>query len=440
VPAGNPLRSRRICSPPRTTSPGPSSRPGTRNIEKEHDLHIPLTVTAEARGFIAATVSFVSVFAAGAAAIPLYDTYRSVDGLTNDQFSLVAVAYFACAVFALLVLGRLSNHHGRRPVSIAALLLAIAGCLTLLWVHSFLPLMIGRALQGLAAGLASSAIGAYAVDTAPRRPRWLAATVTTAASTVGLALGVFLSGALVEFAPAPRELAFCVFAVVLSGCAAALASSPETVPRASGAWSSLVPRLAVPKASRRYLPLASGIFVATWAFGGYFTSFGPSIAAEDLRSHSPLTAAAVFASYMAPGFLGGFVAGRFTPAAAQRIGMTLVAAAGAGLAFASATGILGLYIGAGVLGGIGMGIATSGSMNTLLPEALPRERAGLLAVVYAISYTGSSVPSLIAGQASRALSLPAITAGYAILAALVWLGTLVTARKPPVATQVRETS
>ncbi|MFE5838815.1 MFS transporter [Arthrobacter sp. NPDC056493] len=385
---------------------------------------------AEGRGFVAATVSFVSVFAAGAAAIPLYDTYRSADGLTNDQFSLVAVTYFVCAVFALIVLGRLSNHHGRRPVAIAALLLAVAGCLTLLWVHSFLPLLLGRALQGLAAGLASSAIGAYIVDTAPRRPRWLVAAVTTAAATVGLTLGVFLSGLLVEFAPAPRELTFCVFAALLLGCAAALATRPETVARTPGAWSSLIPRLAVPMASRPFLPLASGIFVATWAFGGYFTSFGPSIAADNLGSHSPLVAAAVFASYMAPSFLGGFIAGRFSPAAAQRIGMTLVATAGHGLAFASMAGILGLYIGAGVVGGIGMGLATSGSMNTLLPEALPRERAGLLAVIYAISYTGSAVPSLIAGQASRVLSLPVITAGYAVLAGLVWLATLFAARNP----------
>ncbi|AXJ10228.1 hypothetical protein CFN17_11835 [Arthrobacter sp. PM3] len=121
----------------------------------------------------------------------------------NDEFSLVAVAYFACAVFALLVLGRLSNHHGRRPVSIVALLLAAAGCLTLLWVHSYLPLLIGRSLQGLAAGLASSAIGAYIVDTPPRRPRRRVLAVTTAPATVGLALGVFLSGPLVEFAPTP---------------------------------------------------------------------------------------------------------------------------------------------------------------------------------------------------------------------------------------------
>jgi MFS family permease len=382
------------------------------------------------RGFIAATVSFVSVFAAGAAAIPLYDTYRNADGLTNDQFSLVAVAYFVCAVFGLLVLGRLSNHHGRRPVSIAALLIAIAGSLTLLWVHSFPPLLAGRALQGLAAGLASSAIGAYIVDTAPRHPKWLVSAVTTAAATVGLALGVFVSGLLVEFGPAPRELPFIMFAVILLGCAIALATRPETVARTAGAWASLIPRLAVPTASRRYLPLASAVFVATWAFGGYFTSFGPSLAADNLGSHSPLVAAAVFASYMAPSFLGGFVAGRFTPATGQRLGMTLLAAAGAGLAFASTTENLGLFIAAGVLGGIGMGLATSGSMNTLLPEALPEERAGLLAVIYAISYTGSAAPSLIAGQASKVLNLSIITTGYAVLAVLVWIATLLTARNP----------
>lgn len=391
---------------------------------------IPVRTDARPRGFIAATVAFVAVFAAGATPIPLYDTYARADGLTSDQFSLVAVAYFACAVFALLVLGRLSNHHGRRPVSIAALIVAVAGCVTLLFVHSFGVLLLGRALQGLAAGLASSAIGAYAVDTAGARPRWVVATVTTAASTIGLALGVFIAGALVEFAPAPNELTYLLFVVVLAGCAVAIATRPETVRGAEGAWSSLIPRLSVPPAARRYLPVATAIFVATWAFGGYFNSFGPSIASQDLGSHSPLIAATVFASYTAPGFVGGFAAGRLRAAAAQRVGMTLVAVAGVGLAFAATAGQLVLFIVAGVIGGVGMGVATSGSMNTLLPEAAPRQRAGLLAVVYAISYTGSAVPSLIAGQLSRSMALPTITIGYAVLAVAVWFVTIVAARDP----------
>ncbi|GHG53224.1 hypothetical protein GCM10012320_23930 [Sinomonas cellulolyticus] len=261
-------------------------------------------------------------------------------------------------------------------------------------------------------------------------PRWVVAMVTTAASTVGLAIGVFVSGALVESGPAPRQLAYLVFALLLAGCAAALATRPETVDRTPGAWSSLVPQFSVPAATRPHLPVAAAVFVATWAFGGYFNSFGPTIASQDLGSHSPLVAAAVFASYMAPSVLGGFAAGRFQPATAQRIGMTLVAAAGLGLALASSAGVLALFILAGVMGGIGMGIATSGSMNALLPRAEPAERAGLLAVVYAISYAGSAVPSLVAGQLSRVIALPAITVGYAGLAALVWVITLVAARNP----------
>jgi MFS family permease len=253
-------------------------------------------------------------------------------------------------VFALLILGRLSNHHGRRPVSIAALLVAIAGCITLLFVHSFPVLLLGRALQGLAAGLASSAIGAYAVDTVPQRPKWLVATVTTAAATIGLALDVFIAGTLVEFARDPRELTYIVFGLILLGCAITLATRREIVSRTPGAWSSLFPRRSVPRASRPYLSIATAVFVATWAFGGYFTSFGPSIADEDLGSQGPLVASAVFASYMAPGFIGGFIAGRFLPATAQRIGMTLVAVAGIGLAFASTARLLSLFILAGVIG------------------------------------------------------------------------------------------
>lgn len=45
----------------------------------------------------------------------------------------------------------------------------------------------------------------------------------------------------------------------------------------------------------------------------------------------------------------------------------------------------------------------------------PSERAGLLALVYALSYTGAALPSLVAGQLSRSVSLLDITIGYGAL-------------------------
>jgi MFS family permease len=394
--------------------------------------HSPNTPLERSRrtGFLPAALSFVAVFAAGATPIPLYDTYGRTDGLTNSAFSLAAVAYFVSAVLALIVLGRLSNHLGRRPVALAALILAVAGCTVLLTVDGLAPLLAGRALQGLAAGVASSALAAYAVDTAPTRPRWLVGTVTSAATTVGLTIGAFGSGALVQYGPAPRVLVYCLSAGVLIVCAAAILLSPETVSRTRGARSSLIPQLRVPAAARPFLPVAVVTFIATWALGGYYQSFSPSVVANDLGSDSALVAAAVLASYFAPVVLGGPLAARLAAATAQRFGMLSVLAAVAGLITAIAVSNAALFIVAGVIGGTGMGVAASGSMRALLAETQPAERAGLLSVVYAISYTGAALPSLIAGQLTHSVSLLDITIGYGVLVAISCITTLIAARNP----------
>jgi MFS family permease len=380
--------------------------------------------------FLAAALSFVAVFMAGATPIPLYDLYRAQNGVTNAELSVAAVGYFVLAVTGLLILGRLSDHVGRRPVAIAALVVALLGSVVFVTVDGPAPLIAGRALQGLAAGLASSAIGAFAVDAAPARPRWLIGTVTSAASTVGLAVGAFGSGALVELAPLPRLLVFVIAGALLLLCIVGIALAPETVRPAAGAWRSLRPRFDLPPAARRFVPAAAAVSVATWAFGGYYQSFGPSVAADDLGSGSALVAAAVFASYMAPSVFGGPIAGRLRPAASQRAGMALVVAAAAGLLFAIAAGSAAFFISAGVIGGFGMGLSTAGSMRALLPEAAPHQRAGLLALVYGASYLGAAVPSLVAGQLSRTVDLFAITCGYAVLAALALVVVLMTARNP----------
>jgi predicted MFS family arabinose efflux permease len=77
-----------------------------------------------------------------------------------------------------------------------------------------------------------------------------------------------------------------------------------------------------------------------------------------------------------------------------------------------------------------MGLGMSGSMQALLPVAAPHERAGLLSLVYGTSYLGAAIPSLVAGQLSRTVSLFDITVGYALLACIASLVTLLTARNP----------
>jgi len=130
--------------------------------------HPPLPLGA---AFVAAACSLVLVFAAAGTPIPLYNTYRTQDGITNADLGWVSVAYFVSAATSLLVFGRLSNHLGRRPVAIAALASAALSCLILIGMHSVLSLRVARVLQGLACGMASSGLGSYVVDSAPPRPR-----------------------------------------------------------------------------------------------------------------------------------------------------------------------------------------------------------------------------------------------------------------------------
>lgn len=386
--------------------------------------------SSQRTGFAAAAASFLAVFAAGALPIPLYDTYRLSDGVTNTGLSLVAVTYFICAVLALLFLGRLSDHLGRKPVTSAALGVAMVGCIVLANVHGLASLLIGRGLQGAAAGVAASAIAAYAADTAPDRPRWLLPTVTSSSTNVGLAVGAFGAGALVDFAPLPTVLAYLLGVIVLAGCAVLVFFGSEPVTRKPGVWRSLRPRIALPAAVRPYLPAMAAVFVSTWALGGYYQAFGPSVAVDDLHSSSALVAAAVFASYMAPSAFGGPLISRWTPAAGQRSGMLLVVVAAAGLTMAIAVSNAVVFVVAGVVGGVGMGAAMSSSMRAVMPEAAPHERAGLLALVYAISYSGAAVPSLIAGQLARTLTLVDITIGYGLLAVLAFVIVTFTARNP----------
>ncbi|NHI17536.1 MFS transporter [Microbacterium excoecariae] len=376
-------------------------------------------------------MAFVAVFVAGATPIPLYDTYRTENGVTNVDLSLVAVCYFVCAIFGLLVLGRLSNHLGRKPVSMAAVAIAILGCLVYLVVDEVAPLLVGRGLQGLAAGVASSAIAAFVVDTGPAKHRWLVTSITSAGATVGLAIGAFGAGALVDFAPLPRLLSYLAATVLLGIAFVLLATSTETVLRRPGVFASVRPRLGLPVTARPFVPAAFSVFIATWAYGGYFQAFGPSVAADYLHSSSALVAAAIFASWMAPGVFGGPIADRMRPATALRISMIVVLIAAAGLVGAIFAGSAVLFVSFGVLGGLGMGIGTAGAMRSLLPAAAPSERAGLLSLIYAASYLGGAIPALIAGQLSQVIDLFTITAGYAAIAVAAFVIVMTTARNPP---------
>lgn len=273
--------------------------------------------------FVAAACAFVFVFAAAGAPIPLYNTYRLEDGLSNADLALVSVAYFIAAASSLLICARLSNFVGRRPIALTALLSTALGCLILSAMHSVAPMLLGRVLQGLACGIASSSLGAYVVDTAEGKPRWLTAAITGSSPMVGITVGALTAGAMVEWGPAPRILVYVLMALILVLLSGIIAFSPETVARRPGLLSSLRPHMQIPKGKGRLMLAAGSAAIATWSLGGFYQAFGPSVTAEHLGTVSPFLTAAIFSSVMCLNPLGGPLSARFTPVCSVRLGMGL---------------------------------------------------------------------------------------------------------------------
>ena len=380
----------------------------------------------EGVSFVGASLSLLVIYAASATPIPLYGLYREADNLSYGDLSLSAVVYFVGAVTALLVFGRLSNHLGRRPVSLLALLLTAVACVVLMTVHSAEPLLIGRLLQGLSCGLASTAMTAWLVDTAPASRKWFAPAIISCGPMTGLTLGGFSSGAMVDFAPLPRLLPFIVMLVLLLACALLLSVGRETVGRHKGALASLRPRVALPAAARKAYPMAAWAFVCTWALGGFYQAFGPAMAREQLHSGSAVAAALVFASVMAPSLIGAWLAGRVSAVKAQYLGMLVFTGALACVLLALGHGQLSVFLGASAIAGMAQGATLTGSIQTLVAEITIEERAGVLAAIYATSYTGAAIPTLIAGQLATHFSLLQVAMGYGVFAcvgcvALSWL-------------------
>lgn len=393
--------------------------------------HIPAIAA-----FAAAACSLVLVFAAAGTPIPLYNTYRAADGITNGDFALASVGYFVAAATSLLVFGRLSDHLGRRPIALAAMLSAALGCVVLMATHSVLPLLSGRILQGLACGIASSCLGSYVVDSAPERPGWLPAAITSSAPMLGVSIGALGSGALVEYGPEPRVLVYAILAALLVLFAATMAVSSETVARTRGAWASLRPRVQIPAGTGRLVATAGATSVATWSLGGFYQAFGPSVTADHLGTTNALAAAAVYSSVMILNPIGGPLSARLSPAASVRSGMTAFILAVTAIMIALKSGSTIPLIAASLVVGIAQGAAATGAMRALLAETQAEERAGLLSTFFLISYSGVAIPGMIAGQLTHRFDLYQIAIGYAVLGIIAAIVAMLGARNPkPVASR-----
>ena len=229
--------------------------------------------------FAAITAIFVIFAAAASAPTPLYVVYQREWGFSDTTLTVIFAVYVLGLIGSLLVLGGLSDHVGRRPLLAGAIALEGAAFVLFIVAGGVTVLLVARAVQGIATGIAFSTLGATLVDLNPVHSPGRAGLINGVAPISGLALGALGCGALVQYAPAPTHL---VFALLLAGMVFAggvVARLPETSAQRPGAIASLVPVLGIPVRLRPDVYGLVPIIVASWALGGLYLSLGPSVAA-----------------------------------------------------------------------------------------------------------------------------------------------------------------
>src|SRR6266851_4273466 len=150
--------------------------------------HSRRTAPPRAAAFwLVAGVLCLLFFAAGTPS-PLYGIYRAQLRFSATTLTAVFAIYAVVLLLTLLVFGSVSDYLGRRRVILAALTVTAGACAVFLAARGVGMLFAARALQGVAVGAATGALGAALIDLQPEGSG-LAPLITTAAPTLGLGAG-----------------------------------------------------------------------------------------------------------------------------------------------------------------------------------------------------------------------------------------------------------
>ncbi len=141
--------------------------------------------------------------------------------------------------------------------------------------------MLGRAINGFAAGLGAGALP----ELEPHKDRARAAVVASAGNLGGLAVGGVMAGLFAEYVAAPLRAVFGLYIALLLVVALLLLRVNETVERKVKTISALElrPRVGVPANIRFPFVAPACIAFAAFALGGFVSALIPGIITQGLH-------------------------------------------------------------------------------------------------------------------------------------------------------------
>ncbi|EJM58118.1 arabinose efflux permease family protein [Pseudomonas sp. GM49] len=371
-------------------------------------------------------VTLLSFLAASTAPTPLYHLYQEQMQFSAATLTLIFAVYALSLLAALLTVGSLSDYLGRKPVIFTAVVLNVLAMLLFIYADSVAWLISARVLQGFATGMATAVLGATLLDTDRER----GPLVNSVAPLTGMAIGGLGCGALAEFAPAPLHLTFWLLLALFVMQALYVWRLPESVSRQAGVWASLRPTLHVPLQARSTLWRVLPLNTALWALGGFYASLAPSLVRTATGSTSNMIGGATVAALTLTGALMIYSMRNRPADKALLLGASMMPTGVVLILLGVHSASLLLFFLGTLVAGCGFGSGFLGTLRSLVPLALPHERAGLVSAYYALSYLAFCLPSLLAGNLSRTLGLVATIDGYGTVLILLALGALAGLMRP----------
>jgi len=314
-------------------------------------------------------------------------------GFSSMTVTVIFGIYAIAVLASLLVAGRLSDHVGRKKVLIVATIIQAITMLLFAVADGVNDLLFARVLQGLTTGAAIAAVGAAMMDIDHVR----GATANAVAPPIGTAMGGCVAGLMVRYLPAPTHFVYAVLCAIFIAQGICIFMMKESASLKPGAWASLKPRFNFPVAVHSPLLRALPALVATWSLAGFYGGMAPALIRDIFGMDAGLLGG--LALFLLAG--SGGICVLFTQHRDAR-GMMLFGSsmliAGLSLIIAAVSyrSITMFFMGT-VLAGIGFGAAFQGSVRSVVPHAGPSERAGVISIIFIVSYLAMGVPVVIAG-------------------------------------------
>lgn len=369
-------------------------------------------------GFAAATLAFAVTMLGTTLPTPLYQLYRERFGFSELMITVIFATYAAGVIFALVVLGGLSDQIGRRRVLLPGLALSALSAVAFLAAYGLPLLLVVRVLSGLSAGIFTGTATATLVDLAAPDRRGRATLVATVANMGGLGCGPLLAGMLSQWAASPLRLTFWVDLALLAPAALGVWAMAEPV-EVPERVQLRVQRPTVPAEMRAIFVRAALAAFAGFAVLGLFTAVAPAFLGQTLAVHNRavlgLIVFAVFASSTA-----GQLALALVPERRALPGGCVALIGGMGLlALGLASSSLALLVIGGVVAGFGQGLSFRAGLAAVNARAPADQRAEVASSFFIVAYVAISLPVIGEGALAQGIGLrPAGLTFAGVVAAL----------------------